>query len=117
MINQGEKMKYYSEIETPLGILTIIEENQYIVEIIFGRIEREKYRGTNLDDEKFDALRDEYHLCLSIINKIMKVNLAEAGFAKDVWKEHQLTPSFVDYANSERLILLRDILQGKHTEI
>ena len=96
---------------------TITKRTGVLLGHSFGRIEREKYRGTNLDDEKFDALRDEYHLCLSIINKIMRVNLAEEGFAKDVRKEHQQTPSFVDYANSERLILLRDILQGKHTEI
>lgn len=83
----------------------------------YGKVERENYHGTNLDDERFDAIRNEYHICLSIINKVMNIDLAEAGFAKDVWKEHRDTPSFTDYDNVERLILLRDILQGKHTEI
>ena len=83
----------------------------------YGKIERENYHGTNLDDEKFDAIRNEYHCCISIINKIMNFNLMEEGFAEDVWKEHQDTPSFADYNNLERLFLLRDILQGKHTEI
>lgn len=83
----------------------------------YGKVERENYHGTNLDDERFDAIRNEYHICLSIINKVMNIDLAEAGFAKDVWKEHRDTPSFADYDNVKRLILLRDILQGKHTEI
>jgi hypothetical protein len=83
----------------------------------YGKVERENYHGTNLDDERFDAIRNEYHICLSIINKVMNIDLAEAGFAKDVWKEHRDTPSFTDYNNLERLFLLRDILQGKHTEI
>lgn len=83
----------------------------------YGKVARENYRGTTLNDEEFDALRDEYHLCLSIINKIMMKDLAEEGFAQDVWKEHRNTPSFTDYEQAERMILLRDILQGKHTEI
>lgn len=83
----------------------------------FGRITQGEYRGTNMDDAKFNAIRNEYHICLSIINKIMKINLAEEGFAEDVWQEHQDAPSFIEYDNVERLILLRDILKGKHTEI
>jgi hypothetical protein len=70
-----------------------------------------------MDDSAFDAIRQEYHICLSIINKIMKNNLAEEGFAEDVWKEHRSAPSFIEYENAEGLILLRDILKGKHTEI
>lgn len=83
----------------------------------YGKMVKGCYQKTTMDDTQFDAIREEYHLCLSIINKIMKTNLAEEGFAEDVWKEHRNTPSFADYENAERLILLRDILQGKHTEI
>lgn len=83
----------------------------------FGKISKGEYKGTNMDDSAFDAIRQEYHICLSIINKIMKNNLAEEGFAEDVWKEHRSAPSFIEYENAERLILLRDILKGKHTEI
>ena len=83
----------------------------------FGQITKGEYRGTNMDNVKFDAIRNEYHICLSIINKIMKIDLAEEGFAVDVWQEHCATPSFIDYEKLERLFLLRDILQGKHTEI
>lgn len=96
---------------------TITKRTGLLLGRSFGKVEREDYRGTNLDDEKFDAIRNEYHLCLSIINVIMKRNLREEGFAEDVWKEHRDTPSFIDYEKAERLILLRDILQGKHTEI
>ena len=83
----------------------------------FGKIKRGDYHGTTIDDMQFNAIRNEYHCCLSIINKIMKIDLPEEGFAEDIWKEHRDTPSFVDYDNLERLFLLRDILQGKHTEI
>lgn len=96
---------------------TISDRTGVLCGCSYGKIERENYRGTNLNDKSFDDLRNEYHLCLSIINVIMKRNLREEGFAEDVWKEHRDTPSFIDYEKAERLILLRDILQGKHTEI
>lgn len=96
---------------------TITKRTGLLLGRSFGKIERENYRGTNLNDKSFDDLRKEYHLCLSIINGIMKKNLREEGFAEDVWKEHRDAPSFIDYEKVERLILLRDILQGKHTEI
>lgn len=83
----------------------------------FGKMANGNYQGTNMDDAQFNAIRNEYHCSLSIINKVMRVDLPEEGFAEDVWREHRDTPSFIDYENPERLILLRDILMGKHTEI
>ena len=88
-------MKYYSEIETPLGILTIIEENKYIVEIIFGRTEREESEIFRKEDT--DLLKETKKQLTEYFNKTrteFQIPCKPKGtvFQKDVWNELMKIP-------------------------
>ena len=65
-------------------------------------------------------MKDYYWLCLSIINKIVQLDLRELRFAPYLYEEHEKTPSITDYKNSEgqsimeRLSVLKSAIKGEN---
>lgn len=85
---------------------------------MFGTMDEEHLQGNySLDD--FEKMKDYYWLCLSIINKIVQLDLQELRFAPYLYKEHEKTPSITDYKNSEgqsimeRLSILKSAIKGE----
>ena len=86
-------MKNYCELETPIGILTIIEENNAITKIVFGSIEKRETMQENetplLKETKkqlteyFEGTRNEFQI---------PCNPKGTEFQKDVWQELQNIP-------------------------
>lgn len=84
---------------------------------MFGTMDERHLQGNySLDD--FKKMKDYYWLCLSIINKIVQVDLMELQFAPYLYEEHEKTPSIADYKNSEgrnimdRLFQLKSVISG-----
>ncbi len=79
----------------------------------YGVIDEDNFNDTNLSLLDFKKLKDYYWLCLSIVNKVVMVNIQERGFAPYLLEEHTLTPAITDYRNSkgesvmERLFILK----------
>lgn len=73
----------------------------------------------NFSLEDFEKLKDYYWLCLSIINKIVQLDLQKLGFAPYLYEEHEKTPSITDYKNREgqsimeRLSILKSAIKGE----
>lgn len=85
---------------------------------MFGAMDEEHLQGNySLDD--FEKMKDYYWLCLSIINKIVQLDLQELRFAPYLYEEHEKTPSITDYKNSEgqsimeRLSILKSAIKGE----
>lgn len=85
---------------------------------MFGTMDENHLKGNySLDD--FEKMKDIYWLCLSIINKIVQLDLQELRFAPYLYKEHDKTPSITDYKNSEgqsimeRLSILKSAMKGE----
>ena len=85
---------------------------------MFGTMDERHLQGNfSLDD--FMKMKDYYWLCLSIINKIVQLDLRELRFAPYLYEEHEKTPSITDYKNSEgqsimaRLSVLKSVIKGE----
>ena len=85
---------------------------------MFGTMDEYNLQGNySLDD--FEKMKDYYWLCLSIINKIVQIDLQELHFAPYLYEEHEKTPSITDYKNSEgqsimeRLSILKSVIKGE----
>lgn len=88
-------MKYYCELEIPLGILTIIEENKNIIEIIFGKIEKEESEIWKKEDT--ELLQKTKKQLVEYFNKertefTIPCNPKGTVFQKEVWQELQKIP-------------------------
>ncbi len=85
---------------------------------MFGAMDERHLLG-NYSPEDFDKMKDYYWLCLSIINKVVQLDLQELRFAPYLYEEHENTPSFTDYKNSEgqsimeRLSILKSAIKGE----
>lgn len=85
---------------------------------MFGTMDEQHLKG-NYAAKDFEKLKNYYWLCLSIINKIVELDLQELGFAPYLFIEHENTPSITDYKNSdgesimERLSLLKSVIKGE----
>ena len=84
---------------------------------MFGTMDEHHLQG-NFSQDDFEKLKDYYWLCLSIINKIVQIDLEELEFAPYLYEEHENTPSITDYKNSEgqsimeRLSILKSVING-----
>ena len=84
----------------------------------FGSMDERHLLG-NYSREDFEKMKDYYWLCLSIINKVVQLDLQELQFAPYLYKEHEKTPSITDYKNSEgqsimeRLSVLKSVIRGE----
>lgn len=88
-------MKNYCELETPLGDLTIIEERQTIIKVIFGKITNEK--ADNYQKVDTPLLIETKKQILEYFNKErMEFNIPcnpkGTEFQKDVWNELKNIP-------------------------
>jgi hypothetical protein len=85
---------------------------------MFGTMDENNLQG-NYSPEDFDKMKDYYWLCLSIINKIVQLDLQKLHFAPYLYEEHENTPSITDYKNSEgqsimeRLSILKSAIKGE----
>ncbi len=85
---------------------------------MFGTMDEHHLQG-NFSIDDFEKMKDYYWLCLSIINKIVQLDLRELRFAPYLYEEHEKTPSITDYRNSEgqsimaRLSVLKSVIKGE----
>lgn len=85
---------------------------------MFGAMDEHHLLG-NYSPEDFEKMKDYYWLCLSIINKVVQLDLQELQFAPYLYEEHENTPSITDYKNSEgqsimeRLSILKSAIKGE----
>lgn len=85
---------------------------------MFGAMDERHLLG-NYSSEDFEKMKDYYWLCLSIINKVVQLDLQELQFAPYLHEEHENTPSITDYKNSEgqsimeRLSILKSAIKGE----
>ncbi len=79
----------------------------------FGKIDEDNLGDTSFGIIDYKKIKDLYWLCLSIINKVIQMDLQERGFAPYLLVDHSNTPSITDYKNSnkesimERLFVLK----------
>jgi hypothetical protein len=84
----------------------------------FGRMDEHNLQG-HFTLKDFEKLKDYYWLCLSIINKVVQVDLKKMHFASYLYKEHEKTPSITDYRNPagesvmERMEVLKDSISSE----
>lgn len=85
---------------------------------MFGTMDEIHLRG-NYTLKDFEKMKDYYWLCLSIINKVVQLDLQELQFAPYLYEEHENTPSITDYKNSEgqsimeRIFVLKSVIKGE----
>lgn len=85
---------------------------------MFGAMDESHLLG-NYSPEDFEKMKDYYWLCLSIINKVVQLDLQELQFAPYLYEEHEKTPSITDYKNSEgqsimeRLSVIKSAIKGE----
>ena len=85
---------------------------------MFGAMDERHLLG-NYTPEDFEKMKDYYWLCLSIINKVVQLELKKLKFAPYLYKEHENTPSITDYRNREgqsimeRLSILKSAVKGE----
>ena len=85
---------------------------------MFGAMDERHLLG-NYSQEDFEKMKDYYWLCLSIINKVVQLDLQKLRFAPYLYGEHENTPSITDYKNSEgqsimeRLSVLKSAIKGE----
>ena len=85
---------------------------------MFGAMDESHLQG-NYSIKDFEKMKDCYWLCLSIINKVVQLDLQELRFAPYLYEEHEHTPSITDYKNSEgqsimeRLSVIKSAIKGE----
>jgi len=89
----------------------------------FGKLSKDNYYNTEYNDIEFEKLKDVYWYTLSVINKVLGVELPSGRFAGYLRAEHPKTPPIKDFADAfaksidrNRLFLLRDVLNGEIKE-
>ena len=84
----------------------------------FGMMDDKHLKG-NYDLKDYEKMKDQYWLCLSIINKVVQKDLKKSGFASYLYEEHEMTPNISDYRNAEgqsimqRLSELKSVIRGE----
>ena len=122
--NNGIQMKDYvnSAYLTPDEYIkdqkTLTQWTGMLLGAMFGTMDEQHLKG-NYSIVAFNKMKDCYWICLSIINKVVQLNLEELDFAPYLYKEHENTPSITDYKNSEgdsimdRLSILKSVIRGE----
>ena len=122
--NNGIQMKdyinkaYLTDDEQIKDQTTLTQWTGKLLGGMFGTMDERNLIG-NYSPKDFEKLKDYYWLCLSIINKIVQLDLQELHFATYLYKEHENTPSITDYKNSkgdsimERLSTLKSAIKGE----
>ena len=109
---------YLKEDEQIKDQTTLTQWTGKLLGSMFGTMDEHHLRG-NYSLKDFEKLKDYYWLCLSIINKIVQLDLQELNFAPYLYEEHEKTPSITDYKNSEgqsimeRLSVLKSVIKGE----
>lgn len=97
---------------------TLTEWTAKLLGSMFGAMDENHLSG-NYTSEDFEKIKDYYWLCLSIINKVVQMDLQELQFASYLHEEHEDTPSITDYKNRdgqsimERLSILKSVIRGE----
>ena len=97
---------------------TLTEWTGKLLGSMFGAMDEHHLLG-NYSKEDFEKMKDCYWLCLSIINKVVQLDLQELQFAPYLYEEHENTPSITDYKNREgqsimeRLSELKSVIKGE----
>ena len=82
----------------------------------FGKMDEANLQG-NYTRSDFEKIKDYYWLCLSIINKVVQVDLGKHNYARYLHNNHEKTPNINDYKNSEgesimdRLSMLKSVIK------
>ena len=98
---------------------TLTEWTGKLLGSMFGAMDESHLLG-NYSTEDFEKMKGYYWLCLSIINKVVQLDLQELQFAPYLYKDHENTPSITDYKNSEgqsimeRLSVLKSAIKGEN---
>lgn len=85
---------------------------------MFGLMDEDNLKG-NYTPKDFEKMKNYYWLCLSIINKVVQIDLEEMQFADYLHEEHENTPTINDYKNRdgesimERLSILKSVIKGE----
>ena len=111
--------KTYLKNDTPIkDQKTLTEWTGKLLKHKFGTMDEHNLQGNYTADD-FTKMKDYYWLCLSIINKVMQLNLRDLQFAPYLYNEHEHTPNITDYKNSEgqnimeRLSFLKSVIRGE----
>ena len=109
---------YLKEDEQIKDQTTLTQWTGKLLGSMFGTMDENHLRG-NYSPGDFRKMKDYYWLCMSIINKIVQLDLQELQFASYLYKEHEKTPSINDYRNREgqsimeRLSVLKSVIKGE----
>ena len=85
---------------------------------MFGTMDEQHLRG-NYSLKDFEKMKGYYWQSLSIINKVVQIDLRQLRFAPYLYEEHELTPNITDYRDSEgrsvmaRLSVLKSAIRGE----
>lgn len=113
-INQA----YLTEDEYIQDQTTLTQWTRKLLSQMFGTMDESHLIG-NYSKVDFEKMKDYYWLCLSIINKVLQLNLEELHFASYLYIEHEKTPSINDYRDKEgqsimeRLSILNSAMRGE----
>ena len=122
--NNGIQMKeyvnkaYLTEDDQIKDQTTLTQWTGKLLGCMFGTMDEKHLRG-NYSLKDFEKMKDFYWLCLSIINKVMGVDLKELKFAPYLYMEHEKTPDITDFKNKEgadimeRLLTLKSAIRGE----
>lgn len=122
--NNGIQMKdYVNRAYLKAGELikdqtTLTQWTGRLLGSMFGTMDEGHLVG-NYSGKDFEKMKDYYWLCLSIVNKIVQLDLQELRFAPYLYEEHEKTPSITDYRNREgesvmeRLSTLKSVIKGE----
>lgn len=122
--NNGIQMKdyinkaYLKEDEQIKDQTTLTQWTGKLLGSMFGTMDERNLIG-NYSPKDFEKMKGYYWLCLSIINKIVQLDLQELQFATYLYKEHENTPSITDYKNGEgqsimeRLSIIKSAIKGE----
>lgn len=97
---------------------TITQWTGKLLGSMFGTMDETHLVG-NYSRTDFEKLKDYYWLCLSIINKVVQLDLDEFGFADYLLDDHENTPNINDYKDKEgksimnRLSVLKSVIKGE----
>lgn len=97
---------------------TLTQWTGKLLNSMFGAMDETHLVG-NYTLNDFQKLKDYYWLCLSIINKIVQLDLEELHFASYLYEEHENTPTINDYKNRDgksimdRLSILKSVIRGE----
>lgn len=72
------------------------------------------------DKVRYNDLKDTYHYCLTVINRVLGYDLEEKGFADYLCISHDKAPTLEQLTdangrplNQEELFLYRDVINGE----